>query len=38
MPLWEGDFMDLEKEKIVKAGEILNKMANGINPVNGQHK
>lgn len=36
MPLWEGDFMDLEKEKIVKAGEILNKMANGINPVNGQ--
>ncbi len=27
--------MDLEKEKIIKAGEILNKMANGINPVNG---
>ncbi len=36
MPLWEGDFMYLEKERIVKAGEILNKMANGINPVNGQ--
>jgi len=27
--------MDLEKEKIVKAGEILNKIANGVNPVNG---
>jgi hypothetical protein len=27
--------MDLEKEKIIKAGEILNKMANGVNPVNG---
>ncbi len=27
--------MDLEKEKIIKASEILNKMANGINPVNG---
>ncbi len=27
--------MSLEKEKIIKAGEILNKMANGINPVNG---
>ncbi len=27
--------MDLEKEKIVKASEILNKIANGFNPVNG---
>jgi hypothetical protein len=27
--------MDLEKEKIKKAGEIINKMANGINPING---
>ena len=26
--------MDLEKEKIIKASEILYKMANGINPVN----
>lgn len=28
--------MSLEKEKIVKASEILNKIANGINPVNGE--
>ncbi|MEN6350081.1 MAG: hypothetical protein ABFD08_11875 [Syntrophomonas sp.] len=27
--------MDLEKEKIIKAKEILNKIANGFNPVNG---
>jgi hypothetical protein len=27
--------MDLEKEKIIKASEILNKMANGVNPING---
>lgn len=28
--------MGLEKEKIIKANEILNKMANGVNPVNGK--
>ena len=33
--LW-GVFMGLEKEKIIKANEILNKMANGVNPVNGK--
>lgn len=28
--------MSLEKEKLVKANEILRKMANGINPLNGE--
>jgi len=28
--------MSLDKEKMIKANEILNKMANGINPVNGK--
>jgi hypothetical protein len=28
--------MNLDKEKIIKANEILSKMANGVNPVNGK--
>jgi hypothetical protein len=28
--------MSLEKEKLIKANEILRKMANGINPLNGE--
>lgn len=28
--------MELEKEKLVKAAEVLNRIANGINPLNGE--